>query len=444
MLNHLAISLLAASVAVAGTIGDRHELSVLRSSSAVIARRIRNYPKSPPPTVYFPLNFRYGSAEKITTDLVIPGSNKTMPVCFDQGSESYWLLEPGAVYNWGSERIGVPGPCNISAGPVYEYAASLDATEPAPFDYFNAYGGFSKVIIGNATFEDTMTFTSVAGQRSTIPGVGSALANFISVRLPDFSGKCIPDDDLTYDVGILGTAPYRSNPDASRPHLRQQLLKQGAIKAPVQSMWMDKRPAGIRDTYTGGAIFGGVDLSKFTGPLVKVRSFRNDADTVGYYVAPPVFSFRGRRLDTAGSGVDRCLVDSGTRSDALPVAYDDRAAFYAATGLVESPSGQTSWPGACDAVPSNATVDMRFPGRANGTFVDVRVPLRNYVRWDAGEEGLCRLNIYLGDSCTLAAPFSTAAFFAADDERGEVALAQGGVSERGSGPSQKSIVLRIP
>lgn len=371
-----------------------------------------------------------------------------MAVCFDQGSESFWVLEPGAVYNWGSERIGQPGACNTTAGPVYDYSASSDATEPVSFDFFNAYGGFSKVIIGNVTFEDTMTFTSVSGQRSTIPGVGSALANFISVRSPDFSNKCEVPDDLEYDVGILGTAPYRTNPDASRPHLRQQLLSQGAIKAAVQSMWMDKRPAGVKDTYTGGALFGGVDLSKFTGPLVKVRSRKNDADTAGYYVAQPTFSVGGKAIKTTTSSGEQqwCFVDSGTRNDALPVSYDDAGSFYAATGLVESPAGHVSWPGSCDSVPADVTIDMRFRGTTgNGTSsVDIRAPLRNYLRWDSGEAGLCRLNIYIGGGCTLAAPFASAAFFAADDERGEIALAQGGVSERGSGPEAKAIVERIP
>lgn len=209
-------------------------------------------------------------------------------------------------------------------------------------------------------------------------------------------------------------------------------------------MWMDKRPAGVEDTYTGGAIFGGVDLSKFTGPLVKVRSLKNDADTVGYYVAQPTFSLGGRKIKTTGEGEAWCFVDSGTRNDALPVSYDDADAFYATTGLVESPEGYISYPGPCDSVPSDVTVDMRFPGKTNGTSVDIKAPLRNYLRWDSGEPGLCRLNIYIGGGCTLAAPFASVAFFAADDERGEIALAQGGVSERGSGPDERAVVERIP
>ncbi|KAI1757576.1 acid protease [Xylaria castorea] len=443
MFTQAALTLLTASSAVAATFGNRYESSSLTASSNVIARKLRKCQGPPPPTVYFPLNFRYGSDQKITTDLFIPGSNKTMPVCFDQGSESFWVLEQGAVYNWGSEMLATLGQCNISATPVYEYSASPDATV-APFNYFNAYGGFSKFVLGNATVNDTMTFTSVAGQRSTIPSIRSALVNLISVRLPDQSGQCKPADDLTYDVGILGTAPYQNSSDheTQGPHLRQQLLEQGTIKAPVQSMWMDKRPEGIEDTYTGGAIFGGIDLSKFTGPLVKVRSFKNQDGSVGYYVAPPALSFQGKKIKT-DANTGSCFIDSGTRNDALPIAYDDQEAFYKTTGLVESPMGETSWPGACETVPTNVTFDMRFPGKKNGTFVDIKVPLKNYVRWDSGEEGLCRLNIYLG-SCTLAAPFSTAAFFAADDERGEVAFAQGGISERGSEPTKELIVLRIP
>ncbi|KAI0404678.1 acid protease [Xylaria palmicola] len=448
MLARTAVSLLTVSAAFAATISDRHESSALTSSSIIIAKKIRKCHSSsppPPPTVYFPLNFRYGPDQKITTDLVIPGSNKTMPVCFDQGSETFWLLGPGGMFNWGSDQLGLPGPCNASAAPVYEYAASPDSTDPAPFDYAAAYGGFAKIVVGNATVSDTLTFTSVSGQRSTIPGLNTALVNLIIERIPDTSGRCELADDITYDVGILGVAPYVNNTDhqTGRPHVRQQLLEQGNIKAPVQSMWMDKPPEGVEDTYTGGAIFGGIDLSKFTGPLVKVRSFKNEGDSVGYYVAPPTLSFQGKKIKTSGANTGGCFVDSGTRNDALPIAYEDQEAFFKTTGIVESPLGHISWPGACESVPSDVTLDMRFPGVKNGTFVDIKVPLKNYVRADSGEEGLCRLNMYLY-GCTLAAPFSTAAFFAADDERGEVAFAQGGISERGSGPTKKSIVLRIP
>ncbi|KAJ3564828.1 hypothetical protein NPX13_g7715 [Xylaria arbuscula] len=370
-----------------------------------------------------------------------------MPVCFDQGSEDYWVAEPGAVLNWGAQFAGAPGPCNISIAPVYDYSASPDATEPVPHDYFNVYGGSSKFVIGDATVNATMTFTSVAGQRSTIAGVRTALTNIISVRLEDASGKCEVTDSVSkYDVGILGTAPYQTGPGhvTNGPHVRQQLLEQGTIKAAVQSMWMDQRPDGVEDTYTGGAIFGGIDLSKFTGPLVKVRSFPNVEDTVGYRVAKPVFSVKGKKIPTHDA-VDRCFVDSGTRNDNIPIAFEHIEAFYEATGLVEGPSGETSWPGSCESVPSDVTLDMRFPGQTNGTFVDVKVPLKNYVRADSGAEGLCRLNLFPtpGD-CTLAAPFSSAVFFAADDEREEIAFAQGGISKIGSGPDEKSIVLRIP
>ncbi|KAI0202103.1 acid protease [Astrocystis sublimbata] len=444
MFPQAGLALLTASAAVAATTGNRPKPGLPSLFPRLDAKKTRSSQEPAPPTVYFPLNFRYGSDQKITTDLVIPGTNKTMPVCFDQGSESFWILGPGALYNWGSEALpapGRPGPCNTSATPVYEYSASPDA-DTAPFPYINAYAGFSKIVSGDSVVDDTMTFTSVAGQKSSIADIRAALVDFYMVRYPDFSGQCDPAG-LTYDVGILGTAPFHYNNDykSSEPHLRQELLEQGTIKAPVQSMWMDKRPQGIEDTYTGGAIFGGIDLSKFTGPLVKVRSLQDD-DTLGYNVAQPVLSIRGKKIKTDASA-GACFVDSGTRNDELPVAYADTEEFYETTGLVESPEGYVSWPGACESVPSNVTLDMKFPGATNGTFVDIKVPLKNYVRWDSGEEGLCRLNINLGE-CTLAAPFSTAAFFAADDERGEVAFAQGGISERGSEPSEDSIVLRIP
>ncbi|KAI1810613.1 aspartic peptidase domain-containing protein [Poronia punctata] len=447
MSSSAAFLLLSAAVAVASPLGQHEVGATLSSSSSAIARRIHNCNKPAPPTVYFPLNFRYGPDEKIGTDLVIPGTNKTMAVCFDQGSEDYWVLAPDSVINWGAQRPGAPGPCNATASPIYEYSESSDASSPEHFDLFAAYGGYNKFVQASEAVNDTMTFTSVAGQRSTIPNLRTALVEFVSVVVPDETGNCaaVPKD-LSYDAGILGIAPYRDNADGTTngPHVRQELLERGVIKAPVQSLWMDKRPDGVKDTYTGGAIFGGIDLSKFTGPLVRVPVVREDDYTIGYYVAPPKISFKGKEIKTDNSE-DRCFVDSGTRNDVLPVIYEDeKETFFKTTGLVESEYGDISWPSACEDVPSDVTLDLTFPGTKNGTSVDIKIPLKNYVRYDLGEEGLCRLNLYVGTGCTLAAPFSTAAFFAADDERGEVAFAQGGISERGSSPTEESIVLRIP
>ncbi|KAI0394435.1 aspartic peptidase domain-containing protein [Xylariaceae sp. FL0594] len=447
MLVPATIALLTAVTAVASPIDNVKRSSVLSSSSGVIARKIHKCHMPPPPTVYFPLNFRWGIDQKISTDLVIPGTDKTMNVCFDQGSEDYWVLAPGSKINWGAERPGAPGPCNATASPVYQYSASPAATKPEDFYLFDAYGNFNKLVVGYKAFNDTMTFTSVSGQRSTVPKLRASLVEFVSVLEVDLTGHCGIPDDLLYDAGILGIAPYRNSSEdgtTNGPHVRQQLLEEGVIKAPVQSMWMDKPPAGVQDTYTGGAIFGGIDTSKFTGPLVKVPVMKEGYET-GYYVAAPRLSYKGKQLATVAE-VTRCFIDSGTRSDALPIGYyEERDAFLAATGIVvDEKDGETYWPSECENVPADVTVDLKFPGLRNGTSVDVKIPIKNYVRYDPGKKGLCRLNLYLGNDCTLAAPFASAAFFAADDERGEVAFAQGGISERGSAPDQRSIVLRIP
>jgi hypothetical protein len=64
MLVHAALSLLVASGVVGTTISYRHESpATLSSSSSGIARRIHHKKchGPPPPTVYFPLNFRKSS-----------------------------------------------------------------------------------------------------------------------------------------------------------------------------------------------------------------------------------------------------------------------------------------------------------------------------------------------------------------------------------------------
>ncbi|KAH8682690.1 aspartic peptidase domain-containing protein [Xylariales sp. PMI_506] len=397
-------------------------------------------------TVYFPLNLYYGGNHKVSTGMFMPYSNTTVEVVFDQGSDSFWVFGPNSTMNWGCTSLFCEGPCNASVTSYYDYPDSGNATSPEPFIFEDAYGGFTKIVEGNLELNDTMIFTSVAGQQSTIPNVRVSVANFMIQRLGD-DGDCIFDGE--YDVAIMGIAPYQQGAEwnTTGPSVRQDLLDNGVIDAPVVSMWFDEAPANYNDTFTGGAVFGGVDLSKFTGPLIKIPRLAPDESgiAVGFVVSPPAVSVNGVAMDQTDLDATACLLDSGTRSDTLPVSIAGTDAFFNATGSGWSPEGFLSYFGACDTVPSDLTVDLTFAGAADASeTIEIKIPLRNYVRQDPGyEEGYCWLN-FDTDGCLLGVPFATAAYFAADDERFELALAQGGVSASGSGPDYDNIVARIP
>lgn len=398
------------------------------------------------PTVHFPLNYKYGGDNKIATAVSVPWANTTIDVVYDQGSENFWLMAPNAVVNWGCNSLACQGPCNATETATYDYTQSSSATTQA-FDSAYMYGTFDKIMSGNIAVNDTITFVNVAGVESTVLGVEVALESYLQNRIGQTNNSCAGATPA-HDVGIMGVSPWQQGTyrNTSGPHVRKNLLDRGQIGANVHSIWMDQAPADAEATYTGGGLMGGIDTSKYTGPLVKVPyltpELQAQQNTVGYYVSVPQISVGGTTFSRDTDSTS-CLLDSGTHIDDLPIPYDQEDLFYKLTGISSDPVGHLAWPGSCDSVPSNVTIDFAWTGvNANETAI-VKVPLRNYARGNISPDGWCSLNLSPG-GCLLSAPFSTAAFFAADDERNEVALAQGGVSARGSSPDPASIVERIP
>ncbi|PYI08301.1 acid protease [Aspergillus sclerotiicarbonarius CBS 121057] len=396
------------------------------------------------PIAYFPLNYYNGPEHKISTNLVI--DKTTIEIVYDLGSDTFWTFGPNSTENWGCTSLFCPGPCNASVTDFYNWPESSTASKPDPAEFFASYGAFTKFVSGDMTINDTFAFTSVAGQSSSIPNVEIAVVDYMQQRLGD-DGTC---DSGSYDHGILGVAPYQHSAswNTSGPNVRHDLLQQGTIAAPVHCMWFDQAPTDVHGTYTGGAIMGGLDLSKFSGDLVEVPSEPADPSqpetaSVGYYVPPPTISVNGTVVsDVAAALGSPCQIDSGTSMDSLPIS--NQTAFQLVTGTVTTPDGTLVWPGSCTSIPADLYLDMEFQGKNSSQSVTVQVPLRNYARdgYTVGSE-YCALSFTLG-GCMLASPFSTAAFFAADDDKGTIALAQGGVSKRGSGVDYSQVVQSIP
>lgn len=250
------------------------------------------------------------------------------------------------------------------------------------------------------------------------------------------NGSCIPP---LYDEAILGLSYYDKEKTAG-PSFRQNLFESGQIASKTMFMWFDKH-LGALGNLTGGILFGAIDTSKYTGPLVELKNVVAEYD-IGVYVAKPNITINGQTFvpdqDTT------CLVDSGAHADYLPFAYDGgmEELFYNATGgqLVDY-NGVVSFNGSCELIPQGFNITYTFVG-VNGKSVDVSVPLRNYARGlvDLSNDNICLFNLEMG-GCTFGAPFQSAAAILMDDEGDRVAFAQAAVSEEGAGVDEKSLVV---
>ncbi|KAK8071263.1 hypothetical protein PG997_011466 [Apiospora hydei] len=415
------------------------------------------------PTVHMPLNLKYGAGKKVSTELKLPYSDGTIEVCYDLGSSDFWMFRPNAIQNWGKNCLLCQGLCNVTvpdAG-IYDPSKSTSASEVAPWDAMYGYGGgVAKAYRANGVVNDTFTFSNDAGYSTTVPDVEVAMTFYLQQRILDPKGECNPVPE--YDYSIMGMSPYYTSPDrnienTTGPHFRHHLLEQGLVENTVQSLWFEKAPAKLEDTYTGSGLQGGIDLSKFSGPLVKIPTLpATDIayGAVGYYTLQPNVTF----VAEDGAGVDipvdrsdtvtipECIIDSGATRDGL--APSTRTA--SSTPARPNPGQELAWPAPCDTIPTDGErAFLRYSFAAldpAAAPIEISMPLRAYARQQDPEDaalGWCTMSLYLG-TCMLGSPFSTRAFFAADDARLELALAKGGVAERGSGVDPAHVVDRIP
>jgi len=147
-------------------------------------------------------------------------------------------------------------------------------------------------------------------------------------------------------------------------------------------------------------------------------------------------SSKSSSISVSDKSVKQCLLDSGTGNDMLPFASKD---VVKASSLInyQSPEGTSiiAWNGTCDSIPTSATLDYTFAGSTAGKSVTIKVPIRSYAggQYDTLSDvpkNVCGLSVEFDEygSCVSGAPFSTAVFAAFNDDKKQIALAQGGVS----------------
>jgi Eukaryotic aspartyl protease len=396
------------------------------------------------PYIYIPVEFLYGADSRVTSNITF-GTSEPITVVMDTGSANAWIWQSGAVVHWGSPYLFDPGPCNLTVPntTTYNPLSSLTSLiQNTSSEY--VYAGNSKIVQGSLYSNDTLTFVSSSSTSNStaslkpIPNIQLALENSAILRLRD-NGSCAPPP--SYDKGIIGLSPYISSNTTPGPSFRQTLFSSALILSQTMVSYFDAPPTAL-GSLSGGLLLGAIDTSKLSGPLVRVPNVVGSGQ-LGYYVARPNVTFLGQ--EWAPDQNASCLLDSGTHADYLP--FDPLAAlparfFNASGGLLVDVNGVVGFNGSCSSIPRDLNITYTFSGYGDGKNVKIDVPLRNYARGATleGESGVCLLNLEVG-GCTFGAPFYSGAVVAVDDERGVLALAQGGVSAVGSGLDAASLKI---
>ncbi|KAK0716842.1 aspartic peptidase domain-containing protein [Lasiosphaeria miniovina] len=237
-------------------------------------------------------------------------------------------------------------------------------------------------------------------------------------------GIALESDNINF--GLIGFAPATDG-QADYPYLLDTLVKEGVIKSRTFSL--DLRGS---DEPTGALILGGIDTSRFTGPLVKIPIIpvsQTPLRTDRYWAVLTGVGLTGPDGTTDKSAAFQVPVflDSGTTVTRLPSRLFE--AFGEELGGEYDP--QNKWFVVdCSARNLSATVDFYFDGKT------IQVLLKDFiVQIDATT---CIAGVFPDDQePTLGANFLRAAYVVFDQDNRNIHLAQ--AASCGSGPSIQSI-----
>lgn len=387
----------------------------LFSTAAVIAlSTAAPSPRSVDGFAALPLSWKYGGLPKITADIVwgTPGQNSSVETVFDTGSDGFWVAGPNNLAFYGTKYKGDRGPCNETLVPYYDWTVSTTHTPAVDNIFSYAYAGNAHIVKTFYTMNDTIGFAQSSYPK--LPNRRVSVSNETLLATGDDT-TC---GGYSTDHSILGMGPGAD--------FRKDLLDDGVVSSNTLSIWFDQAPDDLKGTYSGTALVGALPpSSKYSGSLTTVES---DWSQGNYYATTP--EFRTAPLNNTGntSAISleftpaTCLLDSGSPNLELPISTD----ITNITGLTVVPfTSILAYEGSCESIPAAATLDFNFQN------VTISLPYRNLIRGylDGVEPGYCVLSAFLGEtSCTLGAPFFSAAVIVLDDANKEISLAQGGIS----------------
>ncbi|EGO57195.1 hypothetical protein NEUTE1DRAFT_80655 [Neurospora tetrasperma FGSC 2508] len=281
----------------------------------------------------------------------------------------------------------------------FELWVNPDCTTVSPSDLsFCDHIGFY-----NASLSSTSK--SLGTSKTLRYGIGAANISYVTDTI-SLSGSSTSLKDIQFGVatsskdafsGILGIG-YGQGLATKYPNFIDQLYAQKITKVKAYTLAL-----GSKTAQQGSIVFGGVDTSKFAGPLARlpIISAGDSPDGVprfwvqmnGIRLTPP----SGQSMGVYEGSKIPAFLDSGSTMTILPPALANKIAED--FGSPEKDANGFYSVG-CGYVEMNGTMDFEFVG--SGQKVTVRVPYKEMIREvGQGESKMCFLGIMGSESFTL-------------------------------------------
>ncbi|TVY30884.1 putative aspartic-type endopeptidase [Lachnellula hyalina] len=349
------------------------------------ANALRLEKRDSPAVVSFPLE----KVDKITSISPISDSKRDTgpiedPIFQDLRQLVYMVqLEIGtpsqsisAVFDTGSPNL------------VIHTTKDKSCVEPAP-NPCSLYGGYDANASSTYHYEDSNFAIEYQDGESTLGDDATDNVILGSKILRDFYiGLQYQTEILDNVLGASFTEDEMANSHSGHTNLPQLLRDQGHIASRAYSLYTD-------DSNNGSVLFGGVDIDRFHGDLVKIDLLSNP-DTrptrVTSFSIPllSVSQFDGNSTtDFARSFPTRVTFDSGTSLTYLdPVQVQS---IWTSVGAVAHFGNLNYATIPCIAAETDRTLDFEF------AEVTIKVPLSQYVLWHDSHNDICVFGIAKGE-----------------------------------------------
>ncbi|GMG56423.1 unnamed protein product [Ambrosiozyma monospora] len=216
-------------------------------------------------------------------------------------------------------------------------------------------------------------------------------------------------DEASENYGVLGIGPVNlevttRNADSFVYNNLQLTMKaQGLISKNTYSIYLDE----FTDTNSAAVLFGGIDHNKYVGDLglLPIASANERIDVILNSIS--VSNGSGEKY-TFASGAATALLDTGTAKTLLPTEIVQALSSYVGrddgSNLIAN----------CEDI---ADVDLTFEFLGH----EITVPLLGFVQGKTGNQ--CTIGIQDSDTIILGDTFLSGAYFVADLDSNQVALA---------------------
>ncbi|TVY13665.1 putative aspartic-type endopeptidase OPSB [Lachnellula arida] len=356
-------------------------LATLGSANALRLEKREN-----PAVVAFPLE----KVDKITS--ISPSSNSKRETGPFEDLTTKDLQH--LVYMIGLE-IGTP-PQFISAvfdtgspSLVIHTTTDTSCVQPAP-NPCSLYGGYDANKSSTYHYEDSKFVIEYADGENT---VGDDATDNVTIGSTTLTGLHL---GLQYQTEVINnvlgasfTEDEMANSDTGHTNLPQLLRDQGHIASRAYSVYAD----GDRSNQ-GTVLFGGVDIDKFHGDLVKIDLVSNPATHPARVTnfAIPLLSVShsddNSTINFEKSFPTRVVFDSGSSLTFLdPDQVQSIWTYVGATAHFGNLDFATI---PCSAADTDKTLDFEFAG------VTIKVPLSQYVVWHDSHDEICVFGIAKG------------------------------------------------